>query len=171
MSGFVPYCGVPPVPGSETWNLDPWLIGGLLIGGAALASRAHHSRMPNGERCCLAAGWLVFALSFLSPLCNLSVALFSARVTQHMALTLVAAPVVVRGFVGLTRSPARPVSIGSALAATAVFAAVFWLWHSPAAYDETLRNNFVYWLMHLTTIGAAFALWTAVFRRPASSPF
>jgi len=34
----------------------------------------------------------------------------------------------------------------------------------PAAYDETLTNNTVYWLMHVSTIGAALTLWLVAFR-------
>ncbi len=40
------------------------------------------------------AGWLIAASALLSPLCALSVALFSARVAQHMILVLVAAPLI-----------------------------------------------------------------------------
>ena len=37
-------------------------------------------------------GWLVAAAAFTSPLCALSVSLFSARIAQHMILVLIAAP-------------------------------------------------------------------------------
>jgi putative membrane protein len=115
-----------------------------------------------------AFGWLILSLAFISPLCNLSVALFSARVTQHMAIVLLAAPLIARG---LAFGPAaRRVQTGFAWMgtgfpwmATVAFAAIFWIWHSPAFYDETLRSNVVYWLMHVTTVAAALALWIAVF--------
>ena len=58
-----------------------------------------------------------------------------------------------------------------AWASTLGFAAIFWLWHSPLFYDETLRNNLVYWLMHITTFAAALALWGAVFRSSAPLAF
>ena len=51
------------------------------------------------------------------------------------------------------------------------FAAIFWIWHSPAFYDETLRNNVVYWLMHVTIFAAALALWVAVFSSTAALAF
>ena len=44
------------------------------------------------------------------------------------------------------------------------FTAFFWFWHAPRAYDETLQNNFVYWTMHLTLFGAAFAFWGGILR-------
>jgi hypothetical protein len=100
-------------------------------------------------------------LSFVSPLCNLSVALFSARVSQHMVIVLLAAPLIARGLV--FAPPARRPWTGSAWMAVVGFAAIFWIWHSPAFYDETLRSNVVYWLMHATTVAAALVLWIAVF--------
>jgi putative membrane protein len=108
-----------------------------------------------------AFGWLILSLAFISPLCNLSVALFSARVTQHMAIVLLAAPMIARGLIFVPAAQRR--STGFAWIATVAFAAIFWTWHSPAFYDETLRSNVVYWLMHVTTVAAALALWVAVF--------
>ena len=52
-----------------------------------------------------------------------------------------------------------------------VFAAIFWIWHSPVFYDETLHSNLVYWLMHATTVAAALALWMAVFNSSAPLAF
>ena len=61
---------------------------------------------------------------------------------------------------------------GHRLGAAAAFAAIFWIWHSPAFYDETLRSNVVYyWLMHVTTIAAALALWVAIFYSTAPLAF
>ena len=88
-----------------------------------------------------------------------------------MAITLVAAPLIARGLApALTPASARN-SHAFAWAATFGFAAIFWIWHSPLFYDETLRSNVVYWLMHVTTIAAALALWTAVFTSSAALAF
>ena len=38
---------------------------------------------------------------------------------------------------GVTKPMARP----TAWVVTLVFAAIFWIWHSPVFYDETLRSN------------------------------
>jgi putative membrane protein len=86
-----PYCGSAPVPGSVIWNLDPVLIVCL----AAIAS-AHLTTglTPSCRPRVAALGWAVLAVALVSPLCNLSVALFSARVGQHMITTLIAAPLV-----------------------------------------------------------------------------
>ena len=165
MSVFVPYCGLPPVPGSESWNFAPTLIGGLAAAGALLL--VHAARNPKAtrfERLSLAAGWLTLALAFVTPLCNLSVALFSARATQHIVLTLIAAPLIAQGLIERETRFVAWASSGSIFVAAAAFAAVFWFWHSPLAYDETLRDNAVYWLMHVSILGAALALWIAILR-------
>nr|WP_256515202.1 cytochrome c oxidase assembly protein [Alsobacter ponti] len=116
-------------------------------------------------------GWLALALALVSPLCNLGVALFSARVAQHVAIALVAAPLLVAGradlavWRGLTGRDA-PVGRTEMVLAPILYAAVLWAWHAPALYDATLRDNAVYWTMHVTNLLAALALWRAILRAP-----
>ncbi len=169
--GFVPYCGLAPVPGGETWNTDPILISVLLGIGVvyALGCRADASpgRRQQGY---FAAGLFIASAALITPLCNLSVALFSARVSQHIVLTLIAAPLIALG------RPERALAIllprrsksmrWDGRFATAIgggaYAVAMWTWHMPGPYDETLRNNCVYWAMHITTVGAALLLWHAL---------
>lgn len=173
---YVPYCGSPPVPGHLTWNTDPVLIAALVAVPVLYALGCRGPEAPDARRqLCFYGGWAIVAAALVSPLCNLSVALFSARVAQHMLLTLVAAPLVVLGHPGaaLRRSiprrlrpgPFRP-RIGSLqLAATFGFAVALWTWHLPGPYDATIRSDLVYWAMHLTTFGAALLLWQVLFHR------
>lgn len=158
---FVPYCGSPPVPGSQSWNFDPALLSFLVAALAVGILLAGRSEQSNRDRALFVSGWIILGLAFVSPLCNISVALFSARVFQHMAVTFVAAPLLARGVLGSCggRTP-LPGSI--AAICTITFTACFWFWHSPRAYDETLQSNLVYWLMHLTLLGAALAFWATV---------
>jgi putative membrane protein len=153
---FVPYCGSPPAPGALHWNLDPVLSAALLMLALAHFRFARSRGVAKRDMAAGAFGWLLLSLAFISPLCNLSVALFSARVTQHMIIALLAAPMIARG---LVFAPATRRRWGAAAwIATLVFAAIFWIWHSPVFYDETLRSNVAYWLMHATTVAAALAL-------------
>ena len=171
MAGFIPYCGSPPVPGALHWNFDLLLVSALLLLTAAHMQFARSRGVVKRDLGVSCLGWLLLSLVLISPLCNLSVALFSARVTQHMAIALIAAPMIAKGFISTrTLVPWRASNI-FAWGTTFAFAAVFWIWHSPAFYDETLRSNVTYWLMHATTVVAALALWIAVFSSSAPVAF
>lgn len=148
--------------------MDPILVAGLFAVLAVYAAASEprlSGRRPveAWRRACFYAGWAVAALALISPLCALSVSLFSARVGQHMLLACVAAPLVALGTPGAwrVRSPA------AAPVAAAVFAIVLWFWHTPGPYAATFDGWAVYWLMHVTAFGAALALWLALFDRPA----
>ncbi len=140
------YCGPPPLPGDlwASWNADPFLL-------AALVALTVFLRRSS------AGLWAVgvLAVAFVSPLCALSSALFSARVLHHVLLVAVAAPL-------LAHAISLPRRSGLALP-FAVSTAVLWAWHVPMAYDLALTNVAVYWLMQLTLLGSAVWFWHAVF--------
>lgn len=148
----LPYCGLPPLPGEllSRFNLDPILA--VTLTGLALAhlSNAHSGR----ARAYAATGWTIAALALMSPLCAWSVALFSARIGQHMILALVAAPLIASG---LKSSHSR--RGGGLWAYGLVFFAALWVWHMPAPYDATFASTPLYWLMHVTLFGGAILLW------------
>ncbi len=152
---FQPYCGGPPVPGALHWNLDFVLIGVLAIcfGTYALCFRSRALRISQGQFLLGSAGVAVLAASLITPLCNLSVALFTARAVQHGLILLTSAPLLVSGM-----PRGRPGRL-EAVAAPLAFAATLWFWHLPVFYDATLTNNFVYWVMHLTLFITALSLW------------
>ena len=176
VSDFVPYCGSPPLPGHLTWNTDPVLIGILALAGCAYFIRARRSQnITRRSQLWSSAGFVIAVAAFVSPLCNLSVALFSARVTQHMILILIAAPLLVLGRfeVLLSLNLGRKREAESAgwklgLSGTA-FAIALWTWHLPGPYDATLQSNIAYWLMHVTTFGTALLLWHGLLRSSSSS--
>ena len=113
------------------------------------------------------------SFAVLSPICNLSVALFSARVAQHVILTLVAAPLLVVGQAYPSRISVLefiPRGMQSLFAETKacwfgafVFALAMWFWHAPAVYDATFKSSQIYWTMHITMMVAAL-FWDAAFR-------
>jgi putative membrane protein len=160
---FQPYCGQPPDPVDllERWNLDPLLIAALV---ALLATYwiARRDETP-WRRATFVAGWSAGALALISPLCPLSVSLFSARVGQHMILTTVAAPLLALGRPFPVRTPG---SGAWDLAAAAAFGGLLWLWHAPGPYAATFNGDLVYWTMHLTLFGSALWLWSRLFDQP-----
>lgn len=142
------YCGPAPLPDEIwlRWNLDPVLLVAL----AALALTVGRSRTG-------AMAVAVLVLIFVSPLCALSAALFSARVVHHVLLVAVAAPLMALMWPGRkAKSPAVPFMIATA---------ALWVWHWPPAYDLALSNVAVYWAMQATLLASSFAFWQAVLHR------
>lgn len=162
---FIPYCGAPPDPAQlwSRWNLDPVLIGVLVL--AALAYGLGLRRNPVGawRPAAFSGGWLILGLALISPLCPLSVSLFSARVGQHMILTLVAAPLITLGqpwrVLGLPPLARRWPPGMAAGAAALTFTLAVWFWHAPGPYDATFASDIAYWTMHATVIGSALLVW------------
>lgn len=101
------------------------------------------------------------AVIFISPLCALSAALFSARVVHHVLLIAGAAPLLALAF---PARRARPLSL-----LFAVHVAVLWLWHAPTVYDWAVGSLPGYWLMQISLLGSALALWREVLR-PGAEP-
>lgn len=185
----LPYCGAPPAPEAlwTHWRLDPvvlallagiWLL--YWVGSERLLRTDPHRAPGRGQRAAFHAGWLIATLALVSPLCPLSVSLFAARVSQHVVLTLIAAPLVACALparsllcaLRLDRGVPPGVAVlaralaGAPLAAAAAFAMLIWFWHAPAVYEATFRSVTVYWLMHLSLFASALWLWTSLLRAP-----
>jgi putative membrane protein len=141
------------------WNADPWLAAAL-AGGLAWAWRRSADRMA------LLAGGAALALALLSPLCSLSVALFSARAGQHMVILLAAAPLLALGLPGRRRIP----STGMIATAAAAFTLLLWLWHLPGPYAATFRSDVTYWAMHLSLLVSAIWLWRGLLLAAGARP-
>lgn len=147
------YCGTAPGPGQ--WlgriNGDPLLIGVLAL---ALVLGI---RLPAPRRMPAMLAVVVLAIAFVSPLCALSVALFSARTVHHLLLIGVAAPLLalawpVRARIAVT----LPLSTS-----------VLWAWHLPTLYDAALGHVGLYWLMQASLLGSAWLYWASVRRASA----
>lgn len=152
-----PYCGAAPVPGEwlDRWNLDPLLLVLLVAAGLLLWRGAD----TTSRRRLVAAASALALLLFVSPFCALSSALFSARVTHHVLLAAVLAPLLVHGL------PDRWVCWPGSLALwTGMQALAFWLWHAPALYADALSSDLIYWIMQLSITATAAGFWAAVRR-------
>lgn len=174
---YIPYCGAPPNPDNlwRRWNLDPVLmtvlvviLGVYLVG---LRRSAPVGRQADLRPWAFAAGWAILALALVSPICPLSVSLFSARVGQHMVLSLLAAPLLVLGrpmevlnrlWPGLAERARHLAFLTEPMVAAPAFALAIWFWHAPGPYAATFSSTLVYWLMHITIIGAALMVWSVL---------
>lgn len=158
---WLPYCGPGATPEDlwARWNLDPFLLLALGLGFLALM-RLRRGDAPGRIRTALGFG--VLLIIFVSPLCALSSALFSARTVHHVLLVAGAAPLLAW----------RPPLAGrwSLPTATLSAAGVFWAWHAPGAYSWALSNDAAYWVMQSTLLGSALWFWGAASRaRPVSA--
>ncbi len=146
------YCGAPPHPYDwiGRWNFDPVLLVALAVA-AAVAMRSPHPRLAL-------ASVAILAVAFVSPLCALTVALFSVRAVHHVLLVAAAAPLAALAFPG---RGSRHLGI-----AFVISTATLWAWHLPSPYDRALDDTAVYWLMQLSLLGTAIWFWRELFAAP-----
>lgn len=160
--GADPYCGTAPLPVDlwSRWNLDPWLIAALVL--LAWLGYARGGQDVRSRRALSAALGLMI-IAFISPLCALASALFSARVAHHLLLIAGAAPLLAIAFASRpdnTSAHTDPVVPLTTL--TLIHAVILWVWHSPAPYLMAMSNDSVYWLMQGSLLLSAYLLWKRV---------
>lgn len=150
------YCGPAPVPADlwSSWNFDPLLLGSLALG---VMLWRHGGRVDRTGTRSLAGAAALIVVAFVSPLCALSSALFSARVAHHLLLIGAIAPLLAVALPWRS-GPRLPLS-----ALVIVHAFVVWLWHAPAPYAFALSTPAAYWLMEGTLFLSAWLLWRGVF--------
>lgn len=149
------YCGPAPEPQTllAAWNADAVALALC----AALVAAHFHGREAAG-RLPLALAIAVLLGLFLSPLCALTVALFSARTAHHVLLVAVAAPLLALAF-----ADRWPSARGIPLAWLAgIHAGVLWFWHLPQAYEWGISHALPYWTMQASLLASAFLLWRGI---------
>lgn len=159
------YCGPAPVPGTlwQSWNFDPFLLAILSIAAIAYGWKGPH-RSQSGLRLPAAAAGALLLIAFVSPLCALSAALFSARIAHHVLLIAFAAPLIALAWPRLRSQDTATISL--------LFLAhslLVWLWHAPQIYAFALSSDQVYWLMEISLLGSAVFLWRAIFSAQRSA--
>ncbi|HEU4433566.1 MAG TPA: cytochrome c oxidase assembly protein, partial [Pyrinomonadaceae bacterium] len=177
-----------------TWGLDPVVIASLALSGwlyfrglRRMWSEAGRGRGIRGwEAAAFAAGWFALFVALVSPLHPLGEVLFSAHMTQHELLMLVAAPLIVLGRPVVAFLWSMPVvwsrrigqstkarwfqrswkSITMPLTAWVIHAAALWIWHVPFLFQATLRSDLVHTLQHVCFLGSALLFWWALIHGP-----
>lgn len=174
------------------WSWDPWVVVPVAVAGilyaVGLSRLWSNARAGAGIRrwqaACFGAGWLVLALSLVSPVDALGEVLFWVHMVQHELLILVAAPLLVlaapeaallwavparwrRRCAGLARrSWLRTTwrTLTNPLWAWAIHAALLWGWHVPPLFEASLRSGLVHTLQHGSFFGSGLLFWIAVLR-------
>lgn len=147
------YCGPAPTPDIlwSAWNFDPPLLAGV----AAIFLFLMISAKSRRQRLAAWTSLLLMLLAFVSPLCALASALFSARVAHHVVLVTLLAPAIVLAMPAETlRRPQLPAQLSFI-----THTVLMWVWHAPGPYLFALGSPAAYWLMELTLVGSALWLW------------
>lgn len=153
-----PYCGPAPDPAAllSAWNTDPvlWVALAIATGAGVIRLRQIAAEPTRRQAFAGAAGLAVVV--FISPLCALTVALFTARTLHHLLLIGALAPLLAIAL------PLRRVPAGTAFV---VLSAALWAWHVPVIYAAAWDYHAVYWAMQATLLVPAWAFWSSVFTR------
>ena len=170
------------------WEFDPLVIAALVTTLALylLGSRSSSTGagVPRGRRIAFLGGWITACISLVSPLHAAGLQLFSAHMTQHVLLMLVAAPLLMlsRPFSVMLRGcPAevtRAVSalrrswlirLGTRVAAVPVAAwsihfIALWVWHVPSLFEGAVTSETLHALEHACFFGSALVFWAVPIR-------
>ncbi len=156
----LPYCGPAPTPHAllSAWNDDLILIAVLGIFG--IIGAWHLRKADRARQRAFAVAATAAVIAFISPLCALTVALFSARSLHHLVIMSVLAPALALA-IPLLRVP---VSVSFA-----ALSAALWLWHLPVIYSAVWDSPAAYWMMQLALLLPAWAFWSSVLHERALS--
>jgi putative membrane protein len=171
------------------WNWEVWVL--LCLGLAVFGYgyglyrlRAHaRSRIFGGLRIAsFIAGIATLFVALISPLDALDDQLFSAHMTQHLLLIMVAAPFLVYGRPAMAFLWAFPMSVRrligglwvgrglrrgvralmSPLVVWLLCSVVLWFWHLPRPYGWALASEGVHTLEHFCFFVTALMFWSLV---------
>jgi putative membrane protein len=178
----------------KTWGWEPVVVISLALSGWLYARGVRRLWRESGkgvgirkwESAAFAGGWLALFVALVSPLHPLGRVLFSAHMTQHEILMLIAAPLLVLGRPLIPYLWALPIewrrrlgragkakwfrgswhTLTNPLVAWAVHALALWIWHAPALFQATIDDEFIHTLQHLSfLVSALFFWWSLVHSR------
>jgi putative membrane protein len=181
----------------RSWSFEPLVIVTLVLSGALYGLGVRQLWNESGpgrglkrwEAACFAGGWFVLFMALVSPVHAWGQVLFSAHMTQHELLMLVAAPLLVLGRPIIAFMWAIPLSwsrrLGNfakarvfqstwhvftiPLVAWVVHAIALWIWHVPSLFDAVLHSELMHTLQHLSFLLSALLFWWALIHGPKGS--
>jgi cytochrome c oxidase assembly factor CtaG len=172
----------------RAWSFEPLVVISLSITALLfiIGLRRQRRAIRTWEVPCFALGWLALFVALISPLHAWGQVLFSAHMTQHEILMLVAAPLLVlgrplvvflwalplRGSRTLGRIAKIPAlnrtwrTFTIPLVAWLVHAVALWVWHIPVLFDAVLHYEWVHTAQHLSFLVSALLFWWALIHGP-----
>jgi cytochrome c oxidase assembly factor CtaG len=187
--------GAPLAPHDLPWSREAWPLEWPVVAGVAasawlyargvrrLWARAGRGRgVARWRATAFGAGLATTALALLTPLASVGTALFSVHMLQHVALMLVAAPLLVLGTPARAMPFALPPAARRRLAVLAhapavrrpwralthpasawtLHAVAVLAWHAPALFEATLRSEVAHVAQHVSFFGTALLFWGAL---------
>jgi putative membrane protein len=172
----------------RAWTFEPGVVAPLVtsavlyvLGIARLRRRSPRS-IRRSDIAYFWLGWAALVFALVSPVHAWGSVLFSAHMTQHELLMLIAAPLLVLGrplvpfLWALPKSWAITLArwsklgpwekiwrtISNPVVAWLLHALVLWAWHAPLLFQATLENESVHALQHASFLFSALLFWWAV---------
>ena len=172
----------------HAWCLEPVVVMSLTLTAVLFIIGLHRKRrsIRTWEAICFGLGWLALFVALVSPMHAWGQVLFSAHMTQHEILMLVAAPLLILGRPLVTFLWALPInwsrSLGNLakirtlnrlwrtftipLVAWLVHAIALWIWHIPVLFEAVLYYESVHTAQHLSFFISALLFWWALIHGP-----
>jgi cytochrome c oxidase assembly factor CtaG len=170
---------------ARAWSFEPRVIISLTITALLFIIglyRLKRRSIRTWEALCFAGGWLALFVALVSPVHAWGQVLFSAHMSQHEILMLVAAPLLVLGRPLIAFLWALPLSWSRSLGnlskitwinrlwraltiplvAWLIHAIALWVWHIPALFDATLHSEAIHTVQHLSFLLSALLFWWAL---------
>jgi putative membrane protein len=171
----------------QSWTLNPWLLA-LIAAASVLYALGRRGQQRQAladasprklENAAFVLSMLSLLFALVSPLDRLSDLTFSAHMTQHELLMLLAAPLLVlaRPLPTYLRAlPARqrtqvaaalraPLAVSTfrfltaPLVALVLHGLIRWLWHIPALFEAALANEWIHGVQHASFFLTALLFW------------
>jgi putative membrane protein len=172
----------------RAWTFEPGVVipivaSAVLYGMGMLRLRqASPKSVRRADAIYFGLGWCALVLALVSPVHAWGSMLFSAHMTQHELLMLVAAPLLVLGrpIVPFLWALPKPWAltlahlskfkpwektwrtISNPVVAWMIHAVVLWSWHVPFLFQATLQTESVHALQHASFLISALLFWWAV---------
>ena len=174
--------GIAPLAAGP-WSIEPVALALLLVTAILYVRGARRIRQPRWRIAALLLGLCAAYLAVASPLAYYGDDAFVVHMAQHLALTLVAAPLLLLGaplrplLVGAPRWVRRPLLrplfhsqavralgriVTSPLVGAGAYLVVISLWHVPALYDRALTEPLLHQVQHASVFAAALLFWTQI---------
>ena len=174
---------------ARAWSFEPLVVVSLVLTAVIFIIglyRLKRRSIRTWEALCFAGGWLALFIALVSPVHAWGRVLFSAHMSQHEILMLVAAPLLVLGRPLIAFLWALPLNwsrgLGNIskiawinrtwrtltipLVAWLLHAVALWTWHIPALFGATLYSDTIHTLQHLSFLLSALLFWWALIHGP-----